>query len=109
MAAGQSPQETGPKSFMPTRSFFIKRGADPGMSTNLVTEPGDREAPHKSATATIYLGNDPMFTLRSLPDDDSITLSNVQDPEQSCRIPAKLLLILTETLVALRKKRASAD
>jgi len=72
-------------------------------------EPSDREAPHKGSTATIYLGNDPMFTLRSLPDDDNVTLSNVRNPAESCRIPAKLLLILAETLVALRKKRALSD
>lgn len=79
------------------------------MPTNPSMEPRDREALNKGSTATIYLGNDPMFTLRSLPDDDSITLSNVRDPAQSCQIPAKLLLILAETLVALRKKRAPSD
>jgi hypothetical protein len=79
------------------------------MATNLSAEPRDKEAPNKSSTATIYLANDPMFTLRCLPDDDSVTLSNVRDPAQSCRIPGKLLLILAETLVALRKKRALSD
>jgi len=79
------------------------------MSINLFTEARDREAPNKSSTATIYLGNDPMFTIRCPAEDDCVTLSNVQDPSQSCRIPAKLLLILAETLVALRKKRALTD
>ena len=79
------------------------------MPTNLSRELRDREAPNKGSIATIYLGNDPMFTLHSLPDEDSITLSNVRDPAQSCQIPAKLLLILAETLVALRKKRALSD
>ena len=79
------------------------------MATNPSMEPRDRETPKKGSTATIYLGNDQMFTLRCLPDDDSVTLSNVQDPAESCRIPAKLLLILAETLVALRKKRALSD
>ncbi|MBZ5539109.1 MAG: hypothetical protein LAN61_01175 [Acidobacteriia bacterium] len=79
------------------------------MATSPSMEPRDREGPNKGSTATIYLGNDPMFTLRSLPDDDSVTLSDVRDPAQSCRIPAKLLLILAETFVALRKKRALSD
>lgn len=79
------------------------------MATSLSTEPRDKEAPNKGSTATIYLANDPMFTLRCLPDDDNVTLSNVRDPAQSCQIPAKLLYILAETLLALRKKRALSD
>jgi len=79
------------------------------MATDLSTEPSDREAPNKGSTATIYLGNDPMFTIRCPADDDSVTLSSVQDPAQSCRIPATLLLIFAETFVALRKKRALSD
>lgn len=79
------------------------------MSSSHSTEPRDREAPAKSSTATIYLGNDPMFTIRSLPDDDSVTLDNVRDPSQRCRIPGALLLILAETFVALRKKRVLSD
>jgi len=79
------------------------------MSINLFTEARDREGPNKSSTATIHLGNNPMFTIRCPAEDDSVTLSRVQDPSQSCRIPAKLLLIRAETLVALRKKRALSD
>jgi len=79
------------------------------MPINLFTEARDREVPDKSSTATIYLGNDPMLTIRCPADEDCVTLSDVRDPAQSCRIPAKLLLILAETLVALRKKRALSD
>jgi len=79
------------------------------MATNFSAVPGDREAAKKSPTATIYLGDDPRFSLRCPSDEDSVILSNLQDPAQSCRIPAKLLFILAETLLAIRKKRAPSD